>query len=116
MPKMNFKFKLTGKDITSIEAAKTFQKKVVNSFGREIKDGGQTLMPPGTSLHYEGTTRMGAENDGESVCDTYSQVWNFENLFVCGNGVIPIPTASNPTLTSVALAVRSCEKVIQQIK
>lgn len=116
MPKMNFKFKLTEKDITSIEAAKAFQKKVVNSFGREIKDGGQTLMPPGTSLHYEGTTRMGAENDGESVCDTYSQVWNFENLFVGGNGVIPIPTASNPTLTSVALAVRSCEKVIQQIK
>lgn len=113
MPKMNFKFQFTDKDLTNIEAAKSVQKKVVNSFGKEIKDGGQTLMPPGTSLHYEGTTRMGTENDGESVCDTYSQVWNFENLFVGGNGVIPIATTSNPTLVSVALAVRSAEKIIK---
>ena len=113
MPKMNFKFKYTDNDLVAIEAAKAFQAKVVSRFGNEIKDGGQTLMPPGTSLHYEGSTRMGAENDGESVCDTYSQVWGFDNLFVGGNGVIPVPTASNPTLTSVALAVRSCERVVQ---
>jgi pyranose oxidase len=115
MPKMNFKFQFTDKDLASIEAAKTFQKKVVNSFGKVIKDGGQTLMPPGTSLHYEGTTRMGSENDGESVCNTYSQVWNFENLFIGGNGVIPIATTSNPTLVSVALAVRSAEKIVEKI-
>ncbi len=115
MPKMNFKFQFTDKDLAGIEAAKAFQKKVVNSFGKEIKDGGQTLMPPGTSLHYEGTTRMGAENDGESVCNTYSQVWNFENLFVGGNGVIPIATTSNPTLVSVALAVRSSEKIVEKL-
>ncbi|PWK21622.1 pyranose oxidase [Arcicella aurantiaca] len=115
MPKMNFKFQFSDTDLANIEAAKAFQKKVVNSFGKEIKDGGQTLMPPGTSLHYEGTTRMGTENDGESVCDTYSQVWNFENLFVGGNGVIPIATSSNPTLVSVALAVRSSEKISQLI-
>lgn len=115
MPKMNFKFQYTDKDLASIEAAKSYQKKVVNSFGKEIKDGGQTLMPPGTSLHYEGTTRMGTENDGESVCDTYSQVWNFENLFVGGNGVIPIATTSNPTLVSVALAVRSAEKIAEKL-
>lgn len=115
MPKMNFKFRYTENDLASIEAAKVYQKKVVNTFGKEIKDGGQTLMPPGTSLHYEGTTRMGLENDGESVCDTYSQVWNFENLFVGGNGVIPIATTSNPTLVSVALAVRSAEKIVEKL-
>ncbi len=115
MPKMNFKFKYTEKDLEAINAAKAFQQKVVNSFGKEIKDGGQTLMPPGTSLHYEGSTRMGIENDGESVCDTYAKVWGFDNLFVGGNGVIPIATASNPTQTIVALAVRSSEQVIKQI-
>ncbi len=115
MPKMTFKYKFSENDLASIEAAKQFQAKVIASFGKEIENGQQTLMPAGSSLHYEGTTRMGAENDGESVCDVYSQVWNFENLFIGGNGVIPIATTSNPTLTSVALAVRSAEKIVEKL-
>lgn len=69
-------------------------------------------MPPGSSLHYEGTTRMGVRDDGESVCDSYCKVWGFENLFVGGNGVIPMATTSNPTLTSVAMAVRGSKKIV----
>ena len=116
MPKMNFKFTLTEKDRAAIDKAMEIQAKAAAAFGKVIKEGEQTLMPAGTSLHYEGTIRMGAENDGESVCDTYSQVWGFDNLFVGGNGVIPIETTSNPTLTSVALAVRSAEKIVEILK
>ena len=63
------------------------------------------LMPTGSSLHYQGTVRMGAADDGTSVCDRFSRVWGIENLFVAGNGVIPTSTACNPTLTATALAV-----------
>ena len=33
------------------------------------------MMPLGASLHYQGTTRMGEADDGESVCGPDSEVW-----------------------------------------
>ena len=116
MPKMQIRFEITEQDKTSIEKAKVEQAKAAAAFGKVIKEGEQTLMPPGTSLHYEGTVRMGEKNDGTSVCDSYSKVWEYENLFVGGNGVIPMATTSNPTLTSVAMAVRGAEKIITMLK
>ena len=68
------------------------------------------VMPLGASLHYQGTTRMGADDDGTSVCSPDSEVWGVPGLFVAGNGVIPTATACNPTLTGVALAVRGARR------
>ncbi len=112
MPKMTLHFTLTQKDKKQIEEAKRVQNKAAAAFGKVFKEGEQTVMPPGTSLHAQGTVRMGKQNDGTSVCNSYSQVWGYDNLFVGGNGVIPMSTTSNPTLTSVAMAVRACKKVI----
>jgi choline dehydrogenase-like flavoprotein len=95
-----------------VEAAIADQARGAVALGEEVPGRGPTLVPPGSSLHYQGTTRMGEADDGESVCDPYSRVWGFENLFVGGNGVIPTSTASNPTLTSVALAIRASEAVV----
>jgi choline dehydrogenase-like flavoprotein len=116
MPKMNVRFTLTKRDKEEIEKTKLVQRKAAAAFGKEIKEGEQTLMPSGTSLHAQGTVRMGIKDDGLSVCDSYSNVWGYDNLFVGGNGIIPLSTAGNPTLTSVAMAVRSSGKIIEMLK
>jgi choline dehydrogenase-like flavoprotein len=69
-------------------------------------------MAPGLVLHIHGVTRLGDKDDGTSVVDPNSQVWGIDNLYLGGNGLLPVGAASNPTLTSVALAVRSSNHIL----
>ncbi|MFD7713207.1 GMC oxidoreductase [Streptomyces sp. NPDC059786] len=51
-----------------------------------------------------------------SVCDSHSRIWNTPGLWVAGNNVIPTATACNPTLTSVALAVRGAGSLVDHLR
>jgi pyranose oxidase len=70
------------------------------------------FVAPGLPIHVTGTTRMGSRPD-DSVVDANSQVWGIENLYLGGNGLIARGSASNPTLTSIAMALKSVEHIIQ---
>ena len=73
------------------------------------------MLAGGASLHYQGTTRMGATDDGTSVCGPNSEVWDVAGLYVAGNNVIPTPIACNPTLTSVALAIGGARDIAARL-
>ncbi|MFI6517594.1 GMC oxidoreductase [Spirillospora sp. NPDC050679] len=104
MPAMRVHYRLTERDRAAIEAARTAIRRTAEALGDPLGEEPLTF-PPGASLHYQGTVRMGQADDGTSVCSPTSRVWQVAGLYVAGNGVIPTPTACNPTLTSVALAV-----------
>ena len=53
--------------------------------------------------------------DGTSVADGYSRVWGVDGLVVGGNALIPTANTMNPTLTSVAIAVRGARKAIEEL-
>ena len=114
MPSMRLHYRLTERDRDVLERAKQEIVRLGKAVGEPL-DERPFVLPPGASLHYQGTTRMGAADDGGSVCSPDSQVWDVPGLFVAGNGVIPTSTACNPTLTAVALAVRGARKVAKDL-
>jgi choline dehydrogenase-like flavoprotein len=109
MPAMTIHYTLTETDQHTIELLRTNAERSSKLVGEPL--GEPQLAPGGSSLHYQGTVRMGASDDGESVCDSYLRVWGIANLYVGGNGVIPTSTAANPTLTNVALAYRAATQL-----
>ena len=115
LPGIRIHYRLTDRDREQIEAAMAQQRRAAETLGGFIPRGEPRLLPAGTSLHYQGTVRMGEVDDGTSVCDPASAVWGVPGLYVGGNGVIPTATACNPTLTSVALAVRSARAIAESL-
>ena len=115
LPSIRIHYRLTDGDLAQVEAAMAQQRRAAAALGGFIPRGEPRLLPAGTSLHYQGTVRMGEADDGTSVCDPDSAVWGVPGLYVGGNGVIPTPTACNPTLTSVALAVRAARGIAERI-
>jgi len=110
MPAIRIHYRLTDRDHAVIERAREEIVRLGAAVGEPI-DPRPFTMPPGASLHYQGTTRMGETDDGESVCTPDSELWSAPGVYVAGNGVIPTATACNPTLTSVALAVRGARRI-----
>ena len=104
---------LTDAENAEIEAATERLRRTGNALGRFVAE--PRLLPNGSSLHYMGTMRIGAADDGTSVADPWSRVWGVDGLVVGGNGTIPTANAMNPTLMSVAVAVRGARKAADQL-
>lgn len=110
MPAMTVHYQLTPRDQEVIARGKEEIVRLGKAVGEPLDDR-PFMMPLGASLHYQGTTRLGASDDGDSVCSPQCEVWDVPGLFVAGNGVIPTATACNPTLTGVALAVNGARAI-----
>ncbi|MFD5226727.1 GMC oxidoreductase [Microbacterium sp. NPDC058342] len=114
MPHMTVHFSYSENDLEAIRRMQDVQQDVANALGtfpREYRE----VQPPGASLHYTGTVRMGAADDGTSVVDTDGRVWGFENLYLAGNGVVPTALTCNSTLTGATLSVRIARAISADI-
>ncbi|MGY1810262.1 GMC oxidoreductase [Blastococcus sp. SYSU D00669] len=115
LPGIRIAYALTDVEEADFERARKHQARAAAALG-EFVDGMPKVMPAGSSLHYMGTVRMGVADDGTSVCDPFSRVWGVPGLVLAGNGLIPTANSMNPTLTSVALAVRGATALATDLR
>jgi choline dehydrogenase-like flavoprotein len=113
MPAMTIRYTITDADRETIALQRSNLERSAKVVGELLTEPARA--PGGSSLHYQGTVRMGLADDGESVCDPHARVWGVDHLYVGGNGLIPTSTAANPTLTNVALAVRAGKRLASDL-
>ena len=114
LPGIQIAYELTEREEAEFERARKHQARAAAALG-EFVEGMPKVMPAGSSLHYMGTVRMGTADDGTSVCDSYSRVWGVPGLVLAGNGLIPTANSANPTLTSVAIAIRGAGALVREL-
>lgn len=71
--------------------------------------------PPGYSIHELGTCRMG-DNPKTSVLNQWNQSHDIKNLFVVDGSSFPGSGWQNPTMTILALSMRSAEYLAEQMR
>ncbi|WP_411032198.1 GMC family oxidoreductase [Spongiimicrobium sp. 3-5] len=79
------------------------------------KEDDYGLLAPGRIIHEVGTTRMG--NDPKtSVTNKFEQMHEVDNVFIVDGGPFVSQADKNPTWTILALAWRTSDYIIEQLK
>ena len=73
------------------------------------------LLNPGRIIHEVGTTRMGSDPK-TSVVNEYERLHDVENVFVVDAGPFVSQADKNPTWTILALAWRTSDYIIEELK
>lgn len=71
------------------------------------------LVLPGGDYHESCSCRMGIDPD-TSATNRFGQIHGVEGLFVADNSVLPSLAAANPTLSTVALALRTADYIVMR--
>ena len=81
----------------------------------EIIDGKPVTLSYGGAGHIMGTYRMG-DDPKTSVVDLFQRSHDHNNLYLVGSGTFPTGGTANPTLTLSALALRTADSIVSDLK
>ncbi|MFF5284566.1 GMC oxidoreductase [Streptomyces sp. NPDC013171] len=115
MPQPVFHFTPGEEDNANTQAMMEDMIQVAQVLGGYLPGSEPQWMAPGLAGHLAGTTRMGTDRQ-TSVVDSHSRVWDFDNLYLGGNGLHPFGNASSPTLTSIATALHAADTITATVQ
>ncbi|MGM7722638.1 GMC oxidoreductase [Metabacillus sp. Hm71] len=117
VPKINVQFSFSDYDQLVIHQMSTALMNVSTALGTKLtlKNGmfNLCLSPPGRPFHHSCTCRMGVD-PLTSATDPYGRIHSTSGLYIADTSVLPTAGAVNPTLTTVALSIRTADAIAAQ--
>ncbi|WP_308634393.1 GMC oxidoreductase [Paenibacillus silvisoli] len=115
LPQVYVDFSYSEEDRAIIRMMETAVPKAIQAAGFDPISGAggaiTCLMPLGSDFHEAGTCRMG-HNPQTSATDAFGGIHDIDGLYVADNSVLPTIGAGNPTLSTIALAIRTADRII----
>ena len=121
MPRIRIEWKLSDLDLTSLRTTLSMVRRGLGSSSaarfevksRDLDGLEEECRPQGG--HHIGTARMGT-TEKEGVVDSWGALWEARNTYLVGSAVFPRSGAANPTLMLVALALRTSDRLIAELR
>lgn len=111
VPRIGVEFSWSNRDMALIEQMLVSTGKWVDMMKMSPQKPPE-LWPPGSIKHESGTCRMG-DNPATSACNRYGQIHGVPGLYVADNSVLSLTAGANPTLTTIALAIRTADHIVE---
>lgn len=115
LPRFRAEFELSANDREVVGDAIRDHWMIASQFGEYHRGWAPQLFEWGASTHLMGSHRMGAADDGTSVVDPSSKVWGYDNLYLAGNGIFSDKNCCNPSLQTVAIALRASDAILDRV-
>jgi choline dehydrogenase-like flavoprotein len=96
------------------DAAETAAEILENAGAKEININ-RNITVPGRIIHELGTARMG-NDPKKAVLNKFNQLHDVPNVFVTDGAAFVGAANQNPTLTILALTIRACEYLVDEMK
>lgn len=114
VPLLDIHFSFSKQDNAVIQEMLEATNSFIASLGLSVVET-PVLRPPGTVSHEAGTCRLGS-SPSNSAANPYGQIYGIKGLYVADNSVLPLNSGSNPTLTTIALAIRTADHIVETMK
>jgi len=115
IPALRIETKYTDNEFNMARDAVDVAAALAEDAGFEVLVKNYDPNPPGYSIHELGTCRMG-DDAKTSVLNKWNQSHDIKNLFVVDGAAFTSAGWQNPTMTILALAMRSAEYLAEQMR
>ena len=120
IPVLRFHWKWSSHETNqAAHMVKTFAQ-IIEAMGGKVggaveTDGSKVIAKGGQIIHEVGTVRMG-DNPRTSVLNAHCQAWDVKNLFVTDGAPFVSNADKNPTISILALAWRTTDHILAELK
>jgi choline dehydrogenase-like flavoprotein len=119
IPVLKFNFAWSDHELNQVEQFQSAMRDLIGAMGGTVtsaaKPAAELISVGGEIIHEVGTARMGA-TARDSVTDSYGKTWDVDNLYLTDGSVFCSKAHKNPTITILALAMRSGEHIAERLR